>query len=80
MSDAGVKESRCEQCGARFLIGADHGRITTEVDDDVWCNDGRVRRPPLKVEHTVCFFCLDDEEYDPEQKAGPPQRWQYGHC
>jgi hypothetical protein len=79
MINDSIARGCCSQCGAQFLIGADSGFVSTEVSADIWCHDGRIRRPPKKVECLICFFCLDAEEHDPGD-AAPPQRWHYGNA
>jgi hypothetical protein len=73
-----IAEGKCSHCSAKFLMGADHALIVDEKDNDLWCDDGRVKRPPKQSRFLLCFSCFDDEDYDPADPK--PGRWQWGRC
>jgi len=75
---ASLAEGKCSHCGAKFLKGADRALTSTEADADLWCDDGRVKRPPKQMHFLLCFSCFEDEFYDPEDPK--PGLWQWGRC
>jgi hypothetical protein len=77
---ASIAEGKCSYCGAKFLMGADAAIVNDEVNDDRWCHDGHIRRPPKQISFLLCFACIDDWDYDPAEEDPKPRVWKWGRC
>jgi hypothetical protein len=77
---ASIAEGKCSHCGAKFLMGADDAIVNDEVNDDRWCDDGHIRRPPKQISFLLCFACIDDWDYAPAEEDPKPHVWKWGRC